>query len=70
MLILFCCSKPTKAAKAKDGLIGRSSATLAYERVKKWTKKVDLFEKKMVIVPICEELVKHSIDHFLICACL
>ena len=33
----------------------KSSSTLAYERVKNWTKKVDLFSKKMIIIPICEE---------------
>ncbi len=33
----------------------RSQAATAYEGVKNWTKKVDLFSKQMVVVPICEE---------------
>ena len=44
-------SKPSKKDKDKD----KTKAEKAYERVKQWTKKIDIFEKRMLIVPICEE---------------
>ena len=44
------------SAKQKVG--GRANSdkwTLAHANVKKWTKKIDLFQKKLIVVPICEE---------------
>ena len=33
----------------------KTRAEREYERVKSWTKKIDIFEKRMLIIPICED---------------
>jgi hypothetical protein len=46
---------PSRPKKKKGDSPDKSQAERAYDRVKKWTKKVDLFSKKLVVIPICEE---------------
>ena len=41
--------------KKKGESTNKSRGERAYERVQSWTKKIDLFSKKLVIVPICED---------------
>lgn len=41
-------SKPKKCDK-------KTKAEMAYEKVKGWTKKINIFEKRMLVFPICEE---------------
>ena len=47
--------KPPKKSKEREKNKDKSKAELAYERVKSWTKSVDIFDKRMLIIPICEE---------------
>ena len=44
-----------KSIPVKSSDSTKSKSARAYEWVKNWTKKVDLFSKQMVVVPICEE---------------
>ena len=44
-------SKPKKK-KEEDK---KTRAEMAYEKVKGWTKKINIFDKRMLIFPICEE---------------
>jgi len=48
-------SKPRKKNKHKHVDKTKTKAEQEYERVKSWTKKIDIFEKRMLIIPICEE---------------
>merc|ERR1712072_701443 len=48
-------SKPRKKNKHKHADKTKTKAEQEYERVKSWTKKIDIFEKRMLIFPICEE---------------
>ena len=42
--------------KRKKGESGnKTRGERAYEQVKRWTKEVDLFSKKLIVIPICEE---------------
>ena len=41
-------SKPKKSDK-------KTRAEMAYEKVKGWTKKINIFDKRMLVFPICEE---------------
>ena len=43
-------SKPDKKDKSS-----KTRAEKSYERVKGWTKKINIFDKRMLIFPICEE---------------
>ncbi len=44
-------SKPSKKDKASQ----KNKSLYAYEKVKGWTKKINIFDKRMLIFPICEE---------------
>ena len=41
-------AKPKKSDK-------KTKAEMAYEKVKGWTKKINIFDKRMLVFPICEE---------------
>ena len=41
--------------KKKGESSSKTRGERAYERVKRWTKEVDLFSKKLVVIPICED---------------
>ena len=41
--------------KKKGESTSKTRGERAYERVKRWTKEVDLFSKKLVVIPICED---------------
>ena len=43
--------KPKKASEDD----ARSQTQRSYDQVKKWTKNVDLFAKKIIVIPVCEE---------------
>lgn len=42
-------------SKSKDVQTKTTYAEQCYERVKSWTKKIDIYSKKMLIFPICDE---------------
>merc|ERR1712223_927529 len=44
-----------KSKPKKTGKDDKSKAERSYERVKGWTKKLNIFDKRMLIFPICEE---------------
>ena len=47
---------PFSMPKRKKGESGnKTRGERAYEQVKRWTKEVDLFSKKLIVIPICEE---------------
>ena len=46
--------KPEKRGK-NDKNDTKTKAEKCYDQVKGWTKKIDIFEKRMLIFPICEE---------------
>jgi len=53
-----------KKDKREEKTKGKTQAELCYDRVKSWTKKIDIFSKRMLIFPICDE------DHwFVIIVC-
>ena len=50
----FFYSKLSKKHKNDDKT--KPETEQEYLRVKSWTKKIDIFEKRMLIIPICEGL--------------
>jgi len=47
--------KPDKKNKNDKNDKEKTKAEKCYDQVKGWTKKIDIFEKRMLIFPICEE---------------
>ena len=56
-MLLTACRGKDKGGGGKEGEKDKKTtyAEQCYDRVKSWTKKIDIFSKRMLIFPICDD---------------